>query len=311
MVISLLLAMVVTMAGGITQVEAKIRVVTTTMDLAALAEAIGGDRVEVESLLKGYQDPHAVEVRPSYMLKLNKADLFVKVGLDLEIWSQLLVEGSRNPRIFPGAPGYVDASQGVDLLEIPNTRVDRSFGDIHLFGNPHYWLDPLNGKIILENILAGLTRVSPSDAAYFRKNKEAYASQIDKAMARWLKQMEPYRGVKVVTYHNSWPNFVKRFGLNVVGYLEPKPGIPPSPSHLAQLVSRMRQEGVRVIIKEPYFPDAAPRLVAEQTGARVVVLSPSVGAVERANDYIALFDSNIGKLIDAFQEAGVVAPVKR
>lgn len=285
--------------------EAKIRVITTTEDLAALTRAVGGDKVEVESLTRGYQNPHSVEMKPSYMRKLNRADLFVKVGLDLELWSQMLVDGSRNPKIFPGAPGYVDASVGAEILQIPTTRVDRSLGDIHLLGNPHYWLDPLNGKVVLQNILDGLTRVSPADAEYFRKNKEAYAKKIDEALQRWLKMMEPYRGTKVVTYHNSWPNFVKRFGLDVVSFIEPKPGIPPSSSHVLSLIEKMKREDVRIIIMEPYFQPDVPRLVAEKTGGKVVVLPPSTGGEKGADDYIALFDHHLKKLIDAFKEAGV------
>lgn len=305
-VLVLLLAAIVALASR-GAAEAKIQVITTTEDLAALTRAVGGDKVEVESLAKGYQDPHAVEMKPSYMRKLNRADLFVKAGLDLEIWSQLLVDGSRNPKIFPGASGYVDASVGAEILEIPTTRVDRSLGDIHLLGNPHYWLDPLNGKVVLQNILDGLTRVSPADVEYFRKNKEAYARKIDEALQRWLKMMEPYRGTKVVAYHNSWPNFAKRFGLDVVGFIEPKPGIPPSSSHLLALIEKMKRENVKIIIMEPYFPPDAPRFVAEKVGGKVVVLLPSVGGEKGIDDYIALFDHNLKKLITAFQEAGIKA----
>ncbi len=284
---------------------AKIKVVTVTTDLAALTKAVGGDRVEVESLMRGYQDPHTVEVKPSYMLKLKKADLFIKVGLDFELWSPVIVDGSRNPKIFPGTQGYLDASRGVEILEVPTARMDRSMGDIHLYGNPHYWQDPLNGKVILENITNALTRISPDDADYFRKNKEAYAKKIDEALQRWLSIMEPYRGTKVVTYHSSWPNFAKRFGLQIVGFIEPKPGVPPSPSYILSLIERMKREGVKIIIMEPYFQQDIPRLVAEKTGAKIVVLPPSVGGEKGADDYIALFDHNLGKLITAFKEAGV------
>lgn len=310
-VLPLLLALIVAVEGGILQAEAKIRVVATTTDLASLTKVIGGDRVKVEHLLRGYQDPHSVDVRPSYMLKLKRADLFIKVGLDLELWSPILVEGSRNPKIFPGRPGYVDASAGVELLEVPTTRLNRSGGEIHLWGNPHYWLDPLNGKVMLETIYQALLRISPKDEEYFRKNKEAYAKKIDEALARWEKMMEPYRGVKVVAYHNSWPNFAKRFGLQIVGFVEPKPGIPPSSSYILSLIEKMKKENIKIIIMEPYFQRDVPRLIAQKTGAKVVILPPSVGGEKGVDDYIALFDHNLKKLIAAFQEVGVAVHAGR
>ncbi|OGW14111.1 MAG: hypothetical protein A3G93_10570 [Nitrospinae bacterium RIFCSPLOWO2_12_FULL_45_22] len=282
----------------------KIKVVTTTTDLKALTEAVGGEKGEVESIARGYQNPHFVEAKPSHMIKLRKADMFVKVGLELELWAQVLTEGSRNRKIYPGADGYIDASEGVELLEIPTGQIDRSLGDIHIFGNPHYWLDPMNGIAIMENILRGLTHLAPQDAEYFRKNKEEYAQHLQEATAKWIKRMEPYRDTKIVTYHNSWPNFAKRFGLKVVGYIEPKPGIPASPAHLASLISLMQRKKVKVIIMEPYFSDQAPRLVASKTGAQVLVLPPSVGGAEGVNSYIALFEHNISKLIETFEGEG-------
>ena len=190
----------------------KIKVVTTSTDLRSITEFIGGDRVKVENITKGYQNPHIVDPKPSYMLKLNKADLFVKVGLDLEIWAQLLEDGARNPRIRFGSPGYVDASIGVKLLEIPQTRIDRSLGDIHVFGNPHYWLDPLNGKIIAHNILKGLKRISPENINYFVENKRLFDKELDTHLVKWLEKMKPYYGTNVITYHKTWPNLAKRFG---------------------------------------------------------------------------------------------------
>lgn len=282
----------------------KIKVVTTTTDLKSLVEAVGKDRVEVTSIAKGYQDPHFVEAKPSDMIKLKNADMFAKVGLDLEIWSQLLIDGSRNEKIFQGRVGHVDASVGVKLLQIPELKLDRSMGDIHLFGNPHYWLDPSNGKVILENILKSLEQVSPGGSEYFRKNKDEYIREIDNSISRWAKDMEPYKGTKVVTYHNSWPNFAEAFGLEVVGYVEPKPGIPSPPTHIASLIELIKKEKVKIIIVEPYFSEKLPNLIANSTGSRVLILPPSVGGVKGVDTYIGLFDYNISRLVEALGEAG-------
>lgn len=284
---------------------AKIKVVTTSTDLASIAGFVGGDRVEVESIIRGYQNPHYVDIKPSYMVKLHRADMFVKVGLDLELWAPVLAEGARNPKILPAGAGYVDASIGAEILEVPQVRVTRELGDIHIYGNPHYWLDPLNGKVIAANILAGLKRVSPKDADYFEKNKEEFDRKIDERLPKWLEKMRPYNGTKVITYHNSWPNFVKRFGLVVVDYVEPKPGVPPSPAHITALVEKMIREDVKILIQEPFYETKVTNFVAKKTGARLVILSPSVLGEEGAKDYFSLFDYALDKLINAFQEAGI------
>jgi ABC-type Zn uptake system ZnuABC Zn-binding protein ZnuA len=231
--------------------------------------------------------------------------VFVKVGLDLEVWAQLLTDGARNAKIRPGAVGYVDASTGAEILELPTGKLDRSMGDIHAFGNPHYWLDPQNGKVVAHNIAEALKRVAPGDADVFDQNEKRFSAQLDEKLARWLQLMAPYQGTKVVTYHNSWPNFMHRFGLNVVDYLEPKPGVPPSPAHLASLIGKMNSEGVKVVIQEPYFDQKVGKFVAEKTGAKLLVLSPSVGGEEGINTYPDLFDRNLQKLLAAFKETGV------
>lgn len=286
---------------------AKLKVVTTTTDLKALAEAVGGDRVEAESLMRGYQDPHGVEIRPSYLLKLRRADLFIRIGLDLDPWADPLLEGARNGRILRGGPGYLDASAGIQVLEIPTGRVDRSLGDIHILGNPHYWLDPENGKRIAATIAGALSRLSPEDAPAFQKNRDALGKRLDEAMTRWQKRMEPYRGVKLVTYHNSWPYFARRFSLVVAGFVEPKPGVPPSPFDLVSLINRMKEEGIKLIIMEPYQSEAMAKRIAQETGAKVVVLPPSVGGEKGVDDYIALFDRIIEKLTEAMASVGLKA----
>jgi len=284
-----------------------LNVVTTTTDLAAIAEAVGGARVNVETLGRAGEDPHNVAARASDVVKLNKADLFVRVGLELEVRLRALTDGARNAKILLGGPGYVDASAGVKLLEKPVTRLDRFTGsaDAHVFGNPHYWLDPLNGKVIATNIAAGLKRIAPADADGFEQNLKSFCAQVDERLAGWLRLMAPYKDAKVVTYHRSWPNFAHRFGLQVVNCVEPKPGVSPSATHITALIAQMQAEDVRVIIQEPYFDTKIGKSLSETTGARLLVLPPSVGGEESIRTYFDLFDRNLAKLVDAFKETGV------
>jgi zinc/manganese transport system substrate-binding protein len=280
----------------------KLNVVTATTDLAALAQEVGGDRIDVESIARGYQDPHFVEAKPSFLLKLRRADLLVVIGLQLEIgWLPPLITQSGNPKIQVSAPGYLDASQFAEILEIPTTQVTRAMGDVHPLGNPHYWLDPQNGLRIARGIQQKLAELRPGDAAYFEQRFQAFSQRLQQAEQRWDEQMKALRGRKVVTYHRSWPNFAKRFGLDVVGYVEPRPGIPPSPGHTVELIQMMRREKVKVILVEPYFDLKTPNAVARETGAKVVVLMPSVGGEKEITDYFKLFDYDIALLTKAFQ----------
>ena len=280
----------------------KLNVVTATTDLAALAQEVGGDRIDVESIARGYQDPHFVEAKPSFLLKLRRADLLVVIGLQLEIgWLPPLITQSGNPKIQVSAPGYLDASQFAEILEIPTTAVTRAMGDVHPLGNPHYWLDPQNGLRIARGIQQKLAELRPGDAAYFEQRFQAFSQRLQQAEQRWDEQMKALRGRKVVTYHRSWPNFAKRFGLDVVGYVEPRPGIPPSPGHTVELIQMMRREKVKVILVEPYFDLKTPNAVARETGAKVVVLMPSVGGEKEITDYFKLFDYDIALLTKAFQ----------
>jgi ABC-type Zn uptake system ZnuABC Zn-binding protein ZnuA len=280
----------------------KLNVVTATTDLAALAQEVGGDRIDVESIARGYQDPHFVEAKPSFLLKLRRADLLVVIGLQLEIgWLPPLITQSGNPKIQVSAPGYLDASQFAEILEIPTTQVTRAMGDVHPLGNPHYWLDPQNGLRIARGIQEKLAELRPGDAAYFEQRFQAFSQRLQQAEQRWDEQMKALRGRKVVTYHRSWPNFAKRFGLDVVGYVEPRPGIPPSPGHTVELIQMMRREKVKAILVEPYFDLKTPDAVARETGAKVVVLMPSVGGEKEITDYFKLFDYDIALLTKAFQ----------
>jgi ABC-type Zn uptake system ZnuABC Zn-binding protein ZnuA len=277
-------------------------VVTTTEDLAALAREVGGDKIDVTALAKGYQDPHFVEPKPSFILAVSRADLLIVVGRELEIgWLPTLITSSRNARIAPGGPGYLDASLNVHILEIPTGQITRAMGDVHPQGNPHYWLDPANGRLIAQAIRDKLSQISPADRAYFQQRYDDFDHRLAAAEKGWEAALAPYKGTKLVTYHRSWPNFMERFGLVVMGYVEPKPGIPPSPSHTLELINAMKAEHVKLIVVEPYFDKKTPQSIASQVGGQVVELAPSVGGEKAATDYIKLFDYDVNLLAGALK----------
>jgi zinc/manganese transport system substrate-binding protein len=290
-----------TLAFPIGAVAKKLNVVTSTTDMAALTVEVGGDKVAVESIAKGYQDPHFVEAKPSFLLKLRQADVLVVVGLQLEIgWLPPLITQSGNRRIQVGAPGYLDASQFAEILEIPQGTVTRAEGDVHPLGNPHYWLDPDNGRRIARGIANTLREADPGDEAYFQQRFQDFDKRLTAAEQKWDAEMRPYRGRKVVTYHRSFPNFAKHFGLDVIGYVEPRPGIPPTPTHTLEIIQLMRRENCKVVLVEPYFDLKTPQSIGRETGAQVVVYLPSVGGEKGVDDYFKLFDYDIGLLIKAF-----------
>jgi zinc/manganese transport system substrate-binding protein len=277
-----------------------LNVVTSTEDLAALAREVGGDRVKVESIARGYQDAHFVEAKPSFLLRLQRADLLIHVGLQLEIgWLPPLITQSRNPRIQVGAPGYLDTSRFAEILDIPVGEVTRAMGDVHPLGNPHYWLDPENGRRIAKAIGTRFMELQPDDAGYFQQRYDDFDRRLRQAEQKWLKQAVPLKGIEVVTYHNSWPNFAKYFGLKVVGYVEPKPGIPPTARHTLNVINLIKSAKVPLILVEPYFDLRTPNSIAAQTGAKVVVLLPSVGGDPEVNDYLQLFEYNLRLLTAA------------
>ncbi len=278
-----------------------IKVVTTLMDLKSITEFVGGDKVTVNSIATGYQNPHFVDPKPSYIINLSSADLFVTIGLDLETgWSPQLVASSRNSKIQKGSAGYVDASEGVTLLQVP-TSANRGEGDIHIFGNPHYWLDPLNGKIIARNICNGLERVSPANKAYFEANLKSFDDRIDAKMKEWQAKMAPFRGTNVIAYHNEWVYFETRFGLHIVDFMEPKPGIPPSPNQLVKVISEIKSNNIKAIISSPYFTTSSSDVVAKQTGVKVLTLATSTGAFDAVKNYFDLFDYDIAQLTAALK----------
>src|SRR5256714_1269308 len=256
----------------------KLRVITTLTDLASLTQEVGGDKVDVEALAKGYQDPHFVEPKPSFLLKLRNTDLLVLVGLELEIgWLPPLITQSGNGKIQPGGQGYLDASQFAQILEIPQGNVTRAEGDVHPLGNPHYWLDPDNGRRIARGISTKLGEMDPGDNAYFQQRFQDFDKRLSAAEQKWDQEMQPYRNRKGVTYHRSFPNFAKHFGMDVIGFVEPRPGIPPTPSHTIELIQQMKRENCKVILVEPYFDLKTPQSIARGTGGQVVVYLPSVG----------------------------------
>ena len=285
--------------------QGKVNVITTTEDLASIAREIGGDRVAVESIARGYQDPHFVEAKPSFILKLQKADLLIVVGRDLEIaWLPPLITQSRNAKIQPGGAGHLDASLQAQILDIPTGQITRAMGDVHPLGNPHYWLDPENGKRIGKSIADKLGQLRPADRAYFDGRSNDFSARIDAAEKRWLATMAPYKGLKVVTYHSSYSNFAARFGLNVIGFIEPRPGIPPSPQHTLDLMREMKAQNIKLVLVEPYFDLKTPNAISRDTGAQVIVLPPSVGGNKEVTDYLKLFDYDVSTLVSAIKQSG-------
>lgn len=299
-----LLALPLTGSRVTAQPASTLRIVAATSDLGALAMEVGGDRVKVESLTTGVQDPHSVPGKPSYLLKLQHADLVVVAGLELDAgWLTgrhhvaSAISQSGNARIQPGASGYFDASQYAEILELPTQPLVR---DIHPAGNPHYWLDPENGRRIAQALTERLSRLRPQDSEYFKDRFDQFTQRLSAAEAVWDREMQPYSGRKVITYRRSWSSFLKRFHLVSVGEIEPSPGIPPSRNNTRELVQRMKSEDVRIILVEPYFELRTPRNIARETGAEVVVMPASVGGQKAITDYLKLFDYDVALLASRF-----------
>jgi zinc/manganese transport system substrate-binding protein len=283
--------------------QGKLSVVATTEDLGALAREVGGDRVSVTSLARGYQDPHFVDPKPSFILAVSRADVLIVVGRELEIgWLPPLLTSSRNSKIQPGGNGYLDASLNVKILEIPTGQITRAMGDVHPLGNPHYWLEPGNGRRIAQAIRDKFSQLSPANASYFAQRYTDFDTRLAAGEKRWDGLMAPYKGTKLVTFHRSWPNFMERWGLDVMGYVEPKPGIPPTPQHTLEVIDEMKRQGAKLIIVEPYFDLKTPQAIANQVGGRVLVLAPSVGGAKEATDYVQLFEYDVSQLAGALKQ---------
>lgn len=323
-----------------TPVSATLKIVTTTTDLKSVVEALGGDKIEAASLGTGREDPHFIDAKPSCMMLANDADLWIRVGLELEIgYERLIIDGARNARIRIGTPGHLDASKGVLRLEVPTSKVDRSMGDIHPQGNPHYWLDPLNMRIVAKNIAARISKLDPANAEYYADRLEAFLARLDESMfgpkllstaegaklwamllrgkldgfvmehggdavvGGWWGRMRPLRGTKIVTYHRSWSYFANRFGLNVITELEPKPGIEPSPAHLSEVQAKVENEHVTFLLMEPFYSRQAPDWLSKRTGIKVVVAANSTGGQPHATDYISMMDGVVNGCVAAVGSA--------
>ena len=285
---------------GAASLRAELKVVASLPDFGAIAEAIGGKAVEVTTIARGSEDPHFVDARPSFVRVLNKADLLIEGGADLEVgWLPTLVTAARNAKIQGTGKGHLVLSRFVKLIDVPTAPVDRSMGDVHPTGNPHYWLDPRNGKIIAEKIAASLSELDSKNAETYSKNLAAFTKKLDAKWPEWQKKLEPLRGAKVITYHKSYEYLATAFGLEVIAQLEPKPGIEPSATHIAQLVQRAKEAGVKFVIVEPYRPRRSAEQVAEAVGARMVVLPDKTGSTPEAKDYFSLFDAIVSRLTES------------
>jgi ABC-type Zn uptake system ZnuABC Zn-binding protein ZnuA len=256
--------------------------------------------VDVVHISEGYQDPHFVEAKPSFMLRLRDADVFAFVGLDLEVgWMSLLVDGSRNPRIRPGSRGYIDVSRAIPVLDVPAGQIDRSQGDVHPLGNPHYWLDPANARRIARLFAERFAELDHAGADTYEANRRSFEERLSAAERGWAAARAKIRGKPIVAWHTSWRYFASYSGADIVGFMEPKPGVPPSPSHLAGLILTMQRTGAKVIVMEPFYQRKTADFVASKTGARVLVLPPSVGGIRGVDDYIALMRHNLTTLAAA------------
>jgi ABC-type Zn uptake system ZnuABC Zn-binding protein ZnuA len=292
----LLLAAWIAFAGP-ARADARLAVVTTTTDLRSLVEAVGGDRVTATSLVPANLDPEEYQPKPQDVARLRQASLVVRVGLDFDLWFDRLLAQAGNIR--RGDPGYVDASSAIAALEVRGVTVGPGDGHAHGSGNPHYWLDPKNANIITGNILEGLARIDPENAGIYEANRIGFLARLDDKLHDWEAKLAPLRDVPMVAYHNSWAYFARRFRLDFIGFIEQKPGVPPSPFHLTSLISAMRARQVRFVVRQPHDPEKNVAFVAQKSGARIVVLAGSVGSLPQAGDYLALFDTNVEALLRA------------
>ena len=284
---------------------AQLKVVTSTTDLADIAKAVGGNKATVVHISEGFQDPHFVDAKPSFILQLRNADVFAYVGLDLEIgWMPLLLDGARNPKIRPGGNGNLDVSRAVPLLDIPSGAVDRSMGDVHPLGNPHYWLDPENGRRIAHLFKTKFSELDPKNEDYYEANEKAFGARVSAAEKSWASDLAVIKGKPVVAWHTSWRYFAEYNGMNIVAFMEPKPGVPPSPSHLVGVIQTIKRTGAKVIVMEPFYDRKTADLVSRQTGAQVLILPPSVGGTPAVGDYITLMTNDIRALATALRTPG-------
>ena len=280
---------------------AKIRIVTTLTDLADFTRAIGADLVEVHSLATGVEDTHGVPMKPSFVPMMNRADLLILIGFDMEhAFLPALLEASKNPRIQVGKAGYVDCSKGITPRDVPKST-EHSAGDVHPYGNPHYMLDPVLAKAAIKNIYNALVEFSPQYQGKFTRNRDAYLAKLDAKIAEWEKDARPLKGVKFIAYHEEWNYFAARFGMGFFGTIELRPGIDPTPRHIEELITSMRAEHVPIVVREPQFPEKVPKRIAEQTGAVMITLPIMPGGVPNTETYIKMMDYIINTMVKAIQ----------
>jgi zinc/manganese transport system substrate-binding protein len=279
----------------------KLRIVTTTTDLKALTEAVTGDLAEVDAMARANQNPHDLEVRPSLMVKLRRADAMVVNGLELDDWADVVARGSNNPNVIPGAQGRIDASEAILVLEVPKTRVDRSMGDVHPVGNPHDSLDPGLAPQITDTILNRLARISPQHRAAFEQNRKQFLARLDEAMGGWTKLLEPYKGAPVVVNHTQWIYLLTRFNLMQIGTIEERPGIPATAPHLVKLINLMKERHVKAVIAEPWSDFKLVQRVAQEAGAQAAILAAGVGAVKGTDSYFDAVEFNVRALAQMLQ----------
>ena len=274
----------------------KLRVVTSTTDLKALTEVVTGDLADVEAMARPNQNPHDLEVRPSLMVKVRRADAMIVNGLELDSWADVVAHGANNSNVIPGAPGRIDASRGILVLEVPKSRVDRSMGDVHPSGNPHYTLDPGMAPTVTQNILEGLVRIAPQHRAAFERNRQQFLARVDEAMGRWNRMLAPYKGSPVVVNHALWIYLLTRFGLVQVGTVEERPGIPATANHIVKLVNLMKEDRVKAIVAEPWSDFKLLERIAQEAGAKAAILAATVGSVKGTDTFIEAVDFNVKTL---------------
>jgi len=298
-IIRLCLGVLALVQSSPAQSKDRIQVITTTTDLRSLTEVVGGDAVDALNLVPANFDAEEYQPKPQDVLRLKNARLVVRVGLDYDLWFDRLLQASAKADIQRAGPAYVDASYGIAALEVRGVSFGPGDGHAHGSGNPHYWLDPKNAEFITANILAGLARIDPDNAKTYEANREAFLTRLAQKVGEWEERLAPLKSLPIIAYHNSWPYFARRFRLEFAGFLEIKPGVPPTPSHLAGIIQTMRARGVRIVVREPHEPERDVAFVAQKSGASVVVLAATVGGLPGARDYFSLFETNVGALVEA------------
>jgi len=284
------------------QAEKELKVVTTLSTFADLVKTIGGEYVDVSYIASPRFDPHFIEAKPSDVVKVKRADLFVHAGLDLEAWRWSLVDATGNAEVRPGGPKELDLSHGIELLEIPGHTLTRAAGDIHIYGNPHYWMNPANGKKMAQNIYDKLRELDPAHESIFHQNLEAFLKRLDEKIPEWQTKLNPFAGQEIIAYHNAWPYLMDFLGLKIEFFLEPKPGIPPTPKQVQMIESRIKEKGIKGIIHSGYYPKNAPESIARRTGVKVIELCQNVGEIPEARDYISMLDYDVNQLAETLKQ---------